>query len=220
MAAIGHGRSYGLTTNVLGRSLPGIVRCRLWDDLARRPPLPTAALVTDIGNDIAYGTALEPLLRWLETCLQRLQDAAERLVITGLPLESVTDLPAWKFRLLSSLVFPGARIDRERALAKAEELDQHLLSFASRYGAYVVHPERAWYTWDPIHIGRAHRPIAWQKYLSPWSDGRRVTIARPSLRQSLVTLRARPMDWKFFGISRHRDQPTVRWPNGTILSLY
>jgi hypothetical protein len=43
LAAIGHGRSYGMTSRVMGRVLPGILQCGLWDDLARRPPAETAA---------------------------------------------------------------------------------------------------------------------------------------------------------------------------------
>jgi hypothetical protein len=30
MGAIGHGRSYGMTSSVLGRQLPGILDCGLW----------------------------------------------------------------------------------------------------------------------------------------------------------------------------------------------
>ena len=54
-AALGHGRSYGRTTSLLGRQLPGILECGLWPALERTPGVPTAALVTDIGNDLLYG---------------------------------------------------------------------------------------------------------------------------------------------------------------------
>jgi len=50
MAALGHGRSYGLASRLLCRTLPSIVECGLWPALAARPPAPTAALVTDVGN--------------------------------------------------------------------------------------------------------------------------------------------------------------------------
>ena len=39
------GRSYGRTTTVLGRTLPGIVPCQLWQDLAQMPAERTVALV-------------------------------------------------------------------------------------------------------------------------------------------------------------------------------
>src|SRR5262249_46912085 len=52
LAALGHGRSYGRATSVMGRQLPGIRECGLWPALGVDGQLPTAALVTDIGNDV------------------------------------------------------------------------------------------------------------------------------------------------------------------------
>lgn len=220
MAAIGHGRSYGKTSSVLGRALPGILHSQLWDELPRRAPLPTAALVTDIGNDIVYGYSVDQIVDWLESCLQRLRPVADRIVVTRLPLESLACIPPWRFRLLISLVYPGARLDYDDALTKAEQLDQQLLQFANRFGAYVVHPDSDWYGWDPIHVSGAYQSAAWRKYLSCWSDGRVVTPARPCWRYRFAALWARPAQWSLFGVSRRRVQPTARFPNGTLLSLF
>jgi hypothetical protein len=220
MAAIGLGRSYGTRSTMLGRSLPGILQCGLWEDLEQRPPMPTAALVTDIGNDIIYGRDVDVILRWVQTCLERLHTVADRLVITRLPLASLGRTPGWRLRLLSSLFSPSSRIDYPRALTKAHALDHELLSFAGRYHAYVVQPECVWYAWDPIHISRARRPAAWQEYLACLSDGRNFSPARRSLRRWVTTVRSRPLRWSLLGIERHRDQPTARLPDGTTLSLY
>ena len=38
--------------SVLVRGLPGILRCGLWQAWRRRPQVPTATLVTDIGKDL------------------------------------------------------------------------------------------------------------------------------------------------------------------------
>src|SRR4051794_37907051 len=43
LAALGHGRSFGMHSRVLGRELPGIRDCGLWNDLSALPPAPTAA---------------------------------------------------------------------------------------------------------------------------------------------------------------------------------
>ena len=50
-AALGLGRSYGMESRVLARTLPGILDSGLWAALAGLPPLPTRAVVTDVGND-------------------------------------------------------------------------------------------------------------------------------------------------------------------------
>jgi hypothetical protein len=220
MAAIGHGRSYGAASTVLGRTLPGIVQCGLWEDLSRRPPLPTAALVTDIGNDVIYGRRVEVILRWVQTCLERLQQVADRLVVTRLPLAVLQRTPDWRLRLLISLFFPSSRFDHAQALAKARVLDHELLACAARYRAHIVQPQCAWYTWDPIHIARASRPVAWQNYLASWCDGEFFSPARKSFSRWLATAQARPLRWKRFGVERHCEQPTVRLSDGTTLSLY
>jgi hypothetical protein len=220
LAAIGHGRSYGLTTKVLGRGLPGIVQCGLWDELQSRPPRPTAALVTDIGNDIIYGSSLGPIKRWLDTCLQRLAGQVERLVVTRLPIDVVSSVPEWKIRLLNSLIFPSSRINRHAAISKAVELDEHLLEYANRFGAYVVQPDPTWYHWDPIHIARRHRTAAWQKYMTCWSNGQPPRPATPSLKRWFRLQRARPLSWTRFGLQCHRAQPAVVLQDGTTISLF
>ena len=57
---------------MLGRELPGITTCGLWDALAARPPARTAALVTDVGNDLLYGAPVAAILDWVAECLDRL----------------------------------------------------------------------------------------------------------------------------------------------------
>ncbi len=220
VAAIGHGRSYGVTTRVLGRALPGILECRLWEELAQRPPAPTAALLTDIGNDLLFGTEVSVILNWLRNCLERLQPIVDRLVITRLPLASIDRCSDWHLRLLVSLLFPNSRIPLPEARARAIELDRQLISFASQYHAYVVQPEPHWYGWDPIHVTRAQRPSAWQKYLLPWTDGQPVAPASLSRERALACLRARPRQWAFLRVDRERAQPCARLSDGTTLSLY
>ncbi|MCA9267996.1 MAG: hypothetical protein KDA41_05970, partial [Planctomycetales bacterium] len=92
MAALGHGRSYGRKSCVLGRSLTGVAQCALWDELAARPRLPTAAVVTDVGNDILYGVSNKKILDWVARCLSRLASADARVVLTGLPIASLAAL--------------------------------------------------------------------------------------------------------------------------------
>ena len=95
-AAFGRGRSYGLPSRVLVRELSGIVQCGLWDAVGRRDRLPTAALVTDIGNDLIYGRSVDEIAQWVDTCLARLNALEARTVVTGLPIDNLASLPAWQ----------------------------------------------------------------------------------------------------------------------------
>jgi hypothetical protein len=220
MIAAGHGRSYGLSSSVLGRRLPAITSCALWDQLAERPELPTAALVTDIGNDLIYGCQVDLVLSWVETCLQRLYQQVDRLVVTRLPWESISAITPGKYRFLRSLLFPKSRVSLDDILVRAEEINHHLVQFANRYHAYVIHPDRQWYGWDPIHVARKQRSAAWQKILSCWSDGRPSMRTSHSWRRSWMLRKARPYAWQRFGMDRHQEQPTCMLPDGSVMSLY
>ncbi len=89
VGALGHGRSYGNASRVLGRQLPGILECGLWQVLGRSPGVPTAGLVTDIGNDLLYGQGVARIADWLEQCLDRLAAVHARTVVTLLPVDNL-----------------------------------------------------------------------------------------------------------------------------------
>jgi hypothetical protein len=220
MAAHGHGRSYGMTSCVLGRSLPGIVECGLWQDLASRPPAPTVALVTDLGNDIAYGADVDQIVAWLEQCLERLAAHGQRIVVTELPLASLAALAPWQYRLVRALLFPRSRLDGEVALARARELNARVLELAARYAAHVCTPRRDWYGWDPIHIRARCWPAAWSQILAGWCEGRVPPPARGSLRRWWTLKRQRPLYRRLFGFEQRRVQPASTLRDGTAISLY
>jgi len=94
----GHGRSFGIWSKVLGRSLPGITESRFWETFAptENGP-PPRALLTDIGNDILYGQETTRILEWVETCIERLQRWDTRIVMTRLPLASLEKLSHIRF---------------------------------------------------------------------------------------------------------------------------
>ncbi len=167
-AAAGNGRSYGQLSRFLGRVLPGIDACGLWDALGASPSERTLALVTDVGNDLAFGASAEQVRGWLELALDRLERHRALTVVTGLPLESVERMPAWEFRLWANVLFPWHSLERERVLAQARELDARLGELARARGLIKVDPRLAWYGHDPIHVRRAARLEAWTSYLAPW----------------------------------------------------
>ena len=99
--ALGHGRSYGCTSRVLGRQLPAILACRIWKEIAQRPTLPTTAFITDVGNDILYLRSPDSIMEWLETIVQRLQQLDATIHISSLPLTSIRKLRPLKLTAAS-----------------------------------------------------------------------------------------------------------------------
>ncbi len=153
LVACGHGRSYGAWSRFLfARRLPGIAGCGLWRELGRRPPLPTFALVTDVGNDLAYGAGVAATAGWVEACLDRLAapkaEVDAEIVMTLLPLARLERLSALQVRLAAALLFPG----REAPLAGAARPGAGSRRAAAAAGPGARRPPR-----------RARRGLVWAR---------------------------------------------------------
>ena len=220
VAATGHGRSYGMSSRVLGRTLPGILQSGLWADLAVRPAAPTAALLTDIGNDILYGASAEQITRWVERCLQQLTPVADQVTLTELPLASIEDLGTLRFLAIRTLLFPKSRLTLGDALRIARELNANVKELAERYNVRTLQPAREWYGVDPIHIKRVHQPRAWQQIFRVWNPDEEIPLARHSLLRWASLRRIRPQARRLFGFQQRQTQPARRLPDGSFVSLY
>jgi hypothetical protein len=220
VAATGHGRSYGMSSRVLGRTLPGILQSGLWDALATRPPAPTAALLTDIGNDILYGASAEQITHWVERCLKQLTPVAQQVTVTQLPLASLEELGAIRFLAMRTILFPKSRLTLGDALTAARELNANVTTLAEQHKAMIIKPARDWYGVDPIHIKRGHQPHAWQQILRSWNPDEDIAPARHSLLRWASLRRIRPQTRHIFGFQQQQVQPARRLPDGSFVSLY
>lgn len=219
-AALGHGRSYGAWSRVFFRELPGIVDCGLWDELESRPE-PTAgtrALITDVGNDLAYGAPVSQIADWVGLCLERLAHRGAQTVLTLPPMASLRTLSAWRYRLMRTVLFPHCRIEWLEMLRRAEQLSDRLGELARSSGALVVEPEGRWYGFDPIHIRRGHRTPAWSAILTGWPG---FEAARPvggaARRNGLRLGPCRPAHRRLFGRPQQTPQPVL---NRGAVSLF
>jgi hypothetical protein len=220
MTAMGHGRSYGMTSRVMGRVLPGILQCGLWSDLERRPPVETAGLATDIGNDLLYGVPVEQIAAWVDECLRRLARVATTLVVTELPLASTHTLSERRFLLLRNVFFPRSQLTLDDALEQTVRLNAAVRELAEKYRALTVKPSPAWYGFDPIHIRRTRGAQVWREILAPWSPMSDAEPARLALRHWLALRRMRPLERELWGRVQRQPQPAGRLPEGTAISLY
>lgn len=226
-AAHGHGRSYGAWSFIPGRALPGIIDSGLFEAVDSAPPprAGTHVLLTDVGNDLIYGTTPEVVLGWVGTALERLAESVRggplEIVMTGLPIARMETLPEWHYRVFTRLLFPTCRVPtfgemRERAAT----VDGGLESLAARFGAVRRIPPGDWYGHDPIHVLAEYRLPAWRHILSGWPgcDLPNGTRLQPVLSE-FWWLHHRPVARRFLGLAQHRRQPVLRRPNFR-LSVY
>lgn len=220
LAALGHGRSYGVESRVFARGLPGIRHCGLWNAWHQREPLPTSALVTDIGNDLLYEIPTTQIASWVDECVSRLAARCEQITITELPLDSLLSMSAARFYLLRSLIFPNSKLTYERARNNAQELNQQIVPLAARYGARLVKPRATWYGFDPIHIRLTHARSAWREILIAEEELATQVTAEWTLRERLALRMLRPEQRRLFGVIQRCPQPAQVLSNGTRISLY
>ncbi|HEY2837956.1 MAG TPA: hypothetical protein VGJ26_02320 [Pirellulales bacterium] len=223
LAALGHGRSYGATSRVLGRRLPGILQCGIWSAARARPQAPTAALVTDIGNDLLYESSVDTIARWVTQSLDELLALDARIVMTRLPIGNIEGLAEWKFRMLRRVMFPKGRLPLSAIAERARELDARLVEAATARRIQMVELTPEWYGFDPIHIKPSCWPTAWHEILRRWSDAEDApTPARGGwdLRRWLYLLSLAPEQRSFLGKERHCQQPCGKLSEGTVVSYY
>jgi hypothetical protein len=220
LAAPGNGRSYGWPTRILGRQLSSIVDCGLWSAWSRRGDLPTAAVITDVGNDVMYGATVNEILRWVETALVRLKNRGVTTVVTGLPLERVRRLSPRQFHFFRSVLFPGNRLVFADALARSEAVDEGLRARAAAHGATFIEPRLAWYGWDPIHVRRAAWGSAWSAILSGFHPSQSAQSAGVAPWHWVASQFWRPEERRLFGFHQRREQPSIHFDDGSRLSIY
>jgi hypothetical protein len=221
VAALGHGRSYGMWSRVLFRELPGIRSCALWDEIERRPKLDTVALVTDIGNDIFYGASVNEIMSWVELALGRLEQYGTRTTITLLPVENADGISEWRFRLMRRIMFHRCQLELCDVRSMIVELNDRLRELAKSRAATVATHRTEWYGFDPIHIRMRHWQRAWTEILSTWrSNGTTPSTWGGSLSRWAYLRSLAPYERTIFGVAQRASQPVGRLADGSLISFY
>lgn len=220
--AIGHGRSYGLRTRVLGRTLPSILHCGLWTSLvtarSAEPGPGLRVVVADIGNDLGYGVDGPTILRWVDDCLERLVDLRAEITLSGIPAASLDARTDLELALFRRLLFPSSRTPVDALRAGIDVLADGLPRLAAQRGCRFVEPDPAWYGLDPVHPKRRARPRMWRTLLADWER----PAEEPLRGRLLERLRCRfvaPLEREVFGLRTGRTQPAGSWA-GVPLRLF
>jgi hypothetical protein len=221
LTALGHGRSYGATSSVLGRRLPGIVQCGLWSALGRASGTRTAALVTDIGNDILYEQPVERIAGWIEMVLDRLADAEAQTVVTLLPEENLPKISRARFLVMRTVLAPRCRLSLETISERVRELNEVVCKLGAERGCTVVGQRAEWYGFDPIHFRFLKRKGAWSALLNGWFETTETPSGAHNMPLRTAYLRfLTPEQRHVWGIEQRGRQPAARFADGTTVAMY
>jgi hypothetical protein len=220
--AAGHGRSYGAASRVWMRRLPSVLRCGVWRGLERSLSAgdrrPVRALVTDIGNDLLYGFAVEQVASWVDECLRRLRGLGIAAVVTRLPLASIRRVGRVRYAALRTCYVPGCRLDLDELLVRAAALDRRVASSAIAHGCSLIDQPAAWYGLDAIHIRRWLLPRLWSRVADAWGLDAGSPARKPldHLRLGLAAAEVRSLA----GLVRYTAQPAVRLGSEGTVSFF
>jgi len=222
LAAVGHGRAYGVFSEAVWRGLPGIADCGLWRQLSAMEPCPTYALLTDIGNDIVYELTPEQVLRSVERCVEQLQSQSAQIVVTGLPMASIDRLSERRFVFFRNLFYPSCRLSRNETISRACAVHEGLQEMAARRG-FVLHEQKPeWFGLDGIHVHYWQRAAYYRAIVRQFPDSGGALGLPGNQREFLLTWQQRP-EFAFktlFGRAIYRPQPSGLLADGTAIYKY
>lgn len=220
--ALGHGRAYGVCTQMLLRGLPGIADCGLWRQLDLAEKHPTYALLTDIGNDILYGLPPEQVLRVLEWCIDQLQKHATHIVVTNLPMTSIESLSERRYIFFRNIFYPSCRLSRDETISRARVVHHGLVNMATqrRFKLYEQKPD--WLGLDGIHVNYWQRKAFYGDLMDQFYDPGDKPEAVEGKQKFLLAWQQRPeFAYKtVFGRTVYCQQPSGQLADGSHVCKY
>lgn len=222
LAAAGHGRSYGQSSQVLVRELPGIIACGLWTQLESSDSGPTYALLTDVGNDILYGYLPHQILQWVTWCVDQLLQRSAQIVMTNLPIKSIESLPEWRYLLFRNLFYPFCNLSREETVERARLVHEGLIELAASKRFVLCEQNPAWMSADGIHYAYWKRRALYQAICGHFSVAYDQLAIAENERLSPLNWLQRPRFAykKMFGQEKRWPQPSGLLTNRTTVYLY
>lgn len=222
LAAVGHGRAYGESSQMLGRGLPGIAECGLWQQLHKMESCPTVALLTDIGNDILYGVAPERILQAVESCIARLQQQSAQVVVTNLPMAPVECLSERRYTIFRNLFYPSCHLSKNETISRAKTVHAGMIDMASQRHFKLYEQAPDWFGWDGIHVNYWQRKEYYRDVLSQFPESVDCPESEKAAQQFLLTWQRRPQyAYKtVFGQALYCPQPSGQLADGSSVFKY
>jgi hypothetical protein len=222
LATIGHGRAYGVASQMMGRGLPGIAACGLWRQLDSMEPCPTYAVLTDVGNDILYGAMPEQILHAVEWCIEQLQKHSAQIVVTNLPMASIERLSERRYLFFRNIFYPFCRLPRNETVSRAQAVYSGLMDMAARCGFKLYEQEPGWFGLDGIHVNYWKRRAYYQHILEQFPLSAAEQAGVENKEQLLLTWQQRPQFAHKTVMARamYCRQPSGRLPDGSVVFKY
>jgi hypothetical protein len=169
--ALGPGRSYGLTAgNPLFRYEPLHQVDFDFEDDVRGDKI---AIITDIGNDIAYSQPPQKIVEWVGALATRLQEDNYSVIVGGIPTRSLALLDPRIFQAFAKLYYSEGSVSHQLVTRNLEEVEIGVRDLCLSRDLTFVDLESAWYSYDRFHLKRRARSTYWQALLQSYPERQR-----------------------------------------------
>ena len=148
--ACGPGRSYGLDAgNPLNR-----YRALKSIDFELPTPQPNKcwALLTDVGNDIAYQQSPDTIIAWMGDLAAFLEKRGYKIRMTGLPAETLSTVPPWMFKLLAWLYYSKRDLQQSELNQALWDVEGGLQELCEKRGYPFIPTQPHWFGIDHFHL--------------------------------------------------------------------
>ena len=110
------------------------------------------ALLTDIGNDIAYSQNPELICRWISTLAGQLREQDYKIIVGGIPAESLSKMNPLVFKTVAKLYYPDGTVKRKDIIEKIFELQSRISEICKTQNFEHYPLKSDWYTFDRFHL--------------------------------------------------------------------
>lgn len=164
--ANGPGRSYGLRA---GNPLVRYEALRdVRFDFNQVQPRHRLAVITDIGNDIAYAQPPKQVLRWVCDLTAELESQNYRIIVGGIPCQSLERINPQLFKAIAKLYYPQGSVDKQYLLNQLYALEEGLSALCAERGYYHPPVDSDWYSIDRFHLKLSSTHAYWNSLLQEY----------------------------------------------------
>ena len=143
------------------------------------------ALVTDIGNDIAYSQRPEQVVQWVSQLTERLESEGYQVIVGGIPAKSLARLHPLFFKTLAKFYYPDGSVSKEQVTRDLEAVELGVYDLCEERGYPHIPLDPDWYSLDRFHLKPSANTPYWGTILdsfpvhTPFSSTWSYKVRRP-----------------------------------------
>ncbi len=164
--ALGPGRGYCARGGLFNFTYSPIGECRVMESakVYAESGFRMTVLLTDVGNDIMYGSPESLLIECLDTLIEKSLGLNAEVFVTSIHVDVSKDMSKTSFKLLKSIFYPNSPVSFDQADSAVKKLNHYLAEKSKQNErVHLVSGLGAFCGMDKIHFGLFKGHLAWSR---------------------------------------------------------